>query len=94
MTQKSNFQNSYAPLLPHGQSSHTQSLSWSELSELYDDFPDDLCDRFELIAPLYDDGICDEQVTNELILHRKLLTMPGRITWSKDSERRVSWIEG
>lgn len=69
MTQKSNYQNSYAPLLPHGQSPHTQSLSWSELSELYDDFPDDLCDRFELIAPLYDDGICDELVTNELILH-------------------------
>ena len=69
MTQNSNDLNLFAPLQPHGQDPKVHPLSWADLSQLFEEFPNKLCDRFELIASLYDDGLCDEVVTQEMMSH-------------------------
>lgn len=67
MNQKN--QNSFAPATYHTSEDHTQKMGWHALAELYDGFPTKMCDRFELIATLYDDGVCSDEVTEEVQEH-------------------------
>ena len=62
-------QHSFAPATYHTSEDHSQKMGWHELAELYDSFPTKLCDRFELIVTLYDDGVCSDEVTEEVQEH-------------------------
>lgn len=61
--------NPYSPLFPHGPALATSRLDWQELELLFEDFPYELCKRFELVASFYDDGACSEKVNQELLMH-------------------------
>lgn len=64
--------NPYSPLLPHGPNSTTSRLNWQDLESFFEDFPYELCERFELVASFYDDGACSEELNQELLQHLEI----------------------
>jgi hypothetical protein len=61
--------NTYSPLFSHYPNQSDTCLDWQDLEEFFEDFPIELCKRFELVASLYDDGACSEAVNQELLNH-------------------------
>jgi hypothetical protein len=44
-------------------------LDWTELAKSFEDFPENMCDRFELVATIYDEGACVEKVEIDIQEH-------------------------
>ena len=46
-----------------------ECLTWPQLEEIFDDLPDDLCQRSQMIIDLYDEGACSLDVEQDLQAH-------------------------
>ena len=51
--------------------SEAPSLTWADLTDLYEELPSDLCAKSQLVLDLYDDGVCSADVQRELQQHIK-----------------------